>query len=95
MVENNIDTNGRWYVHADNIDWIGRNFYHLKNITQFDGREYDNLNLFEIDKSHSCRIYEHDTIRPLTISEYITLGVGLRTLNRRYNKKKDLLTALK
>ena len=91
MVENNIDTHGRWYVHADNIDEIDRNFYHLKNITQLDKTELDTLGLFKIDKSRLGRMYQHDIIRPLTISEYITLGVGIRALNRRYNKKQDKL----
>ena len=91
MVENNIDTHGRWYIHADNIDWIDRNFHHLKNVTQLEKTELDTLGLFKVDKSHSARMYEHDTIRPLTISEYITLGAGIRALNRRYNKKQDKL----
>jgi hypothetical protein len=91
MVENNIDTHGRWYIHADNIDEIDRNFYHLKNVTQLDKTELDTLGLFKVDKSHSARMYQHDIIRPLTISEYITLGAGIRALNRRYNKKQDKL----
>jgi hypothetical protein len=36
-------------------------------------------------------MYQHDIIRPLTISEYITLGAGIKALNRRYNKKQDKL----
>lgn len=93
MVENNIDTHGRWYVHADNIDEIDRNFHHLKNVTQLEKTEVeiDSLGLFKIDKSHSARMYQHDIIRQLTISEYITLGIGIRALNRRYNKKQDKL----
>ncbi len=91
MVENNIDTHGRWYIHADNIDEINRYFYHLKNVTQLDKTELDTLGLFKVDKSHSARMYYHDIIRPLTISEYITLGAGIRALNRRYNKKQDKL----
>lgn len=91
MVENNIDTYGRWYIHADNIDWIGRNFYHLKNLTQLDKTQLDTLGLFKVDKSRSARMYKHDIIRPLTISEYITLGTRIKALNRRYNKKQDKL----
>ena len=93
MVENNIDTHGRWYIHADNIDKINRNFYHLKNVIQVDKTRLglDTLGLFKVDKSHSCSIYPHDIIRQLTVNEYITLGIGIRALNRRYNKKKDKL----
>jgi hypothetical protein len=86
MVENNIDTHGRWYVHADNINGIDRIFYHLKSVTQL-----DILGLFKVDKSRSARMYKYDIIRPLTISEYITLGTRIKALNRRYNKKQDKL----
>ena len=91
MVENNIDAHGRWYVHADNIDEIHRNFYHLKNVTQLHKTKLDTLGLFKVDKTHYERMCQHDIIRPLTISEYITLGARIRALNRRYNKKQDKL----
>ena len=93
MVENDIDTHGRWLIHIGNIDKWHKTFYHLKNINQFNSNNppKDVLGLFEVDKTHSCSIYQHDVIRCLTISEYITLGCGLKALNRRNNKKQDKL----
>ena len=95
VVQNKTATQYKWLIHQDNItekSLINLSPYYLTEpsyISQmgikalFDTKHpYDAL---PTEKAPS------DEYRNLTLSEYLTLGIKLRDIKMKYNKKKDIL----
>ena len=93
VIENIEEPTLKWTIHKDNID---DKKHSLKNVCPYFFKEnYPSIkktfnHLFSHD-GYSSRILSTDSFRKPTLSEYLVLGVKLREVKMKYNKKKDIL----
>ena len=95
VVQNKTATQYKWLIHQDNIaenSLLNLSPYYLTEPsyvnqlgfkTLFDTKHH--LDALPSDKAPT------DEYRNLTLSEYLMLGVKLREVKMKYNKKKDIL----